>query len=452
MVDHLVIKKTERSLHLSTLEGMLYGAMQGVGEHFTAVYAVALGATNSQIAALVSLPQFLGAASQASAGRLARLVGGRKALVLTAAAAQGLMWLPILLIGLLPLGNSAAFWLIASLTLYTVFSAVTSVSWGSIMAEVVPPRIRGRYFSQRSRWSTLVNMAAFLAAGAFLYLDREQRITSFALVFGLAFLFRVLSVGLLTTLVEAPHSPKDDERVPLGKFLGELVASPLGRTILYMFCLSFVVNLASPFFTPYMLRDLEFNYLTFTLLELATIVAAILAVTHWGALADKAGNRRVMLISGILVSLVPLLWLVSGNVVWLGFAQFYSGVVWAGFNLASVNFIYDATTPRNRIAYLGYFSAGVGVATGLGALAGGVLIYYVPALLGSTVLSVFLVSGVLRLTVGALFLPHIREVRRVRAISSAELFHIMLGGGSVYRPAHHGRMHFRLHGHRDAEG
>ncbi|MBI4339845.1 MAG: hypothetical protein HY680_07810, partial [Chloroflexi bacterium] len=138
MVDHLVIKKTERSLHLSTLEGMLYGAMQGVGEHFTAVYAVALGATNSQIAALVSLPQFLGAASQASAGRLARLVGGRKALVLTAAAAQGLMWLPILLIGLLPLGNSAAFWLIASLTLYTVFSAVTSVSWGSIMAEVVP--------------------------------------------------------------------------------------------------------------------------------------------------------------------------------------------------------------------------------------------------------------------------------------------------------------------------
>ncbi|MBI4234052.1 MAG: hypothetical protein HY686_06385, partial [Chloroflexi bacterium] len=151
------------------------------------------------------------------------------------------------------------------------------------------------------------------------------------------------------------------------------------------------------------------------------------------------------------IGLVPLLWIASGNVVYLGFVQFYSGLVWAGFNLASTNFIYDATTARNRTSVLAYFGAGVGIASSLGALAGGLLIRHLPALAGSAILSMFLLSGVLRLLMALAFLPHIHEVRSVRRIPAAELFHIMLGGRTVHRPASHGRVHHLLHGHREGE-
>ncbi len=452
MAEHLSTKRLERALHLSTVEGMLYGAMQGAGEHFTSAYAIALGATNGQIAALVSLPQLLGAVAQGTAARLGRLIRHQKRWVVAAALGQDLLWLPILYVGFVTLPDGyAVWWLIAALTLYTMFSAVASVVWGSIMAEAVPDRIRGRYFGGRSRWSNLANMAAFLGAGGLLYLLRGNGVWGFAAVFGLAFLFRAVSTGLLTTLPETPHTAQERRTLGLGRFLKELFTTNLGKVLLYMFCLSFVVNLASPYFTPYMLRDLGFDYLTFTLLEMATIVAAVLSVTHWGAAADKAGNQKMLRISGVLVGIVPLLWLFSDNVFWLAFAQFYSGVVWAGFNLVSVNFIYDATTPENRIAYLGYFNAGTGLAVAAGALCGGLIIRYVPELQGSAMLSVFLVSGVLRLLTGFIFLPQIKEVRRVRVIKAAALFHILLGGSPVHRPSHHGRMHhsFRLHGHRE---
>jgi MFS family permease len=200
-----------------------------------------------------------------------------------------------------------------------------------------------------------------------------------------------------------------------------------------------------------MLRELQMDYLTFTVLEVVSIAAALWAVTHWGDAADRAGNRKMLLIAGPLVGMVPLLWMVSSNVVALGFVEFFTGFAWAGFNLLSANFIFDATTPRNRTTYLAYFSAAVSMATALGALTGGLLIEHMPKLMDSAILSMFLLSGCLRLLLAAAFLPHIQEVRRVRSLKAAELFHIILGGRTVHQPVHHGRFHHHMHGHRGAE-
>ncbi|MBI2165025.1 MAG: MFS transporter [Chloroflexi bacterium] len=446
MLNHQVIKRVERALRFSTLEGMAYGAVSGTGEHFTAAYAVALGASNTQLGFLTSLPGLLGAIAQSTSAHLVHLLGGRKRVVLIFAALSGAMWLPILSVGLI-FGANAPVWLIAFVGLYTIFSALVVPAWGAIMVEIVPNRVRGRYFGLRSRWSTLANMAAFLVAGGLLFLLRGHGVTGFALVFGLAFGFRMLSVAFLTTLLESKHQATDEERVSLRAFISQLPTSNLGRVFLYLFSVSFVVNLAGPFFVPYMLRQLEMDYLTFTLLEVMSIVASTWAVTHWGIAADRAGNRRMLLLTGVLISLVPLLWLLSKNLVYLGFVQFYSGLAWAGFNLVSTNFVYDATDPRNRTSYLAYYSAGGGLASSLGALTGGVLIGHVPRLSESALLSMFLLSGILRLAMAVVFLPHIREVRRVKSVSPSELFHIMLGGRPIHRPASHGRVHHHLHGH-----
>ncbi|MBI4313107.1 MAG: MFS transporter [Chloroflexi bacterium] len=452
MAVHVPTRRIERALHLSTLEGMFFGAMQGAGEHFTSAYAIALGASNSQLAALVSLPQLLGALSQAVAARLSTYIRRRKRWLVLFALLQDFTWLPILFLGFAGLGDGyAVYWLIGVLCAYTAFNSIAAVVWSGIMAEAVPDRIRGRYFGGRSRWVTVAHMASFWGAGTLLFALREHGLAGFGIVFGLAFLFRAVSAGLFTTLLELPQESRHNHSLGLWPFARQLFTTNLGRATLYVFCLSFTTNLASPYFTPFMLRDLNLSYMAFTLLELATVFASILAVTHWGAAADKAGNQKIMRICGILVAVVPLLWLVSRNVLWLGFAQFYSGVVWAGFNLVSVNYIYDATTPENRLAYLGYYSAGVGVAVALGALAGSLLLRFLPPIMGSAILSLFLVSGLLRFLTGLAFLPFIREVRRVRTIGAAELFHILLGGSAVHRPAHLGRLHvhLRLHGHRD---
>ncbi len=448
MNNHTTIKRAERSLHRSTVEGMAFGGVQGSGEHFVAAYGVALGASNSQIALLSSLPNLLGAAAQSTSARMSRLLGGRKRVVVLFALLSGLLWVPITGVGLLKPGNPG-FWLVLFAMLYTASNAIIGPAWSSIMAEVVPGRLRGRYFGQRTRWSTLANVAVFVTCGGLMFALRDRGLTGFVIVFMTALAFRLVSLALLATLVELPHNVKDDERPSMARMTRSLFTTNLGRLMLYLFALNFAVNLAGPFFTPYMLRTLGVSYLTFTMLEMMTILASLWAVTHWGAAADRTGNRSMLTITGVLVSFVPVLWLVSGNVFYLAAIQFYSGIAWAGFNLVSSNFLFDATTSQNRTAYLAYFGAGAALASALGAFAGGALVDRVPALLGSSLLTMFLISSVLRLMTGIVFLPGLREVRRVRKTGAAELFHIVIGGRSVHRPASHGRAHVHLHSHRE---
>ncbi|MBI4216391.1 MAG: MFS transporter [Chloroflexi bacterium] len=447
LLNHQAAKRVEHALRNSTVESMAYGAVQGLGDHFLFAYAVAIGASHQEVALLASLPMFLGALTQALSARAVALVGSRKGVAVLFAALSGLMWLPILSLGLLS-PSYAPLWLIALALLYAAFNGVVGPAWGSLMAEVVPDRLRGHYFGQRNRWSTVSNMISFLMGGGLLFLLRDRGFWGFALVFALAFLARVVSAALLTTLVEAPHSPTEEERVGLLAFWRQLRRSNFGRFVLYLFAVNFVVNLASPFFVPYMLQELKMDYLTFTVLEVLSILAGVWAVTHWGAAADRAGTLRALQVAGILIGIVPLVWALSGNVVYLGFVEFFTGLAWVGFNLASSNFLFDATTSRNRTAYLAYVGAGMGLSSALGALAGGLLISLVPPLVtGSAIITVFIISGILRLLAGLVFLSRVHEVRSVRQVASAELFHIMLGGKTAHRPAGYGRLHHHLQGY-----
>ncbi|MSP79007.1 MAG: MFS transporter [Dehalococcoidia bacterium] len=439
LLTHGEAKQAEHSLKNSSIEGAFYGGMVGLGDQFTGAYAVALRATSFEMGLLTALPMLLGALSNSFSFRAARLLGTRKRVVLLFAFLQGVVWLPIVVLSQVK-GDYRADILIACVTFYAIFASFIVPCWNSIMGEIVPARLRGKYFSRRSRVGTLSTLVFSLVGGILIYLLRDHGLTGFAIAFLAAFVLRTISVTLLTTLMEMHADVKAEQSIQLRRFLWELPRTNLGRTILFIMLMNFAVNLASPHFTPYMLRDLHMDYITFTLLTVGTAVGAVLTVTHWGAAADRFGNRQMLALAGVLVGFVPLLWLVSSNVYYLAFAQVFSGFAWAGFNLASVNFLFDGTTDRNRTAYLALFNAVAGAAGAAGALLGGWLIPYLPVVLGSSIVTMFLISGVLRLAIGVGFIPLLHEVRRVSQATASDLFHTMLAG----RPTHFSPTHGRL--------
>ena len=210
--------------------------------------------------------------------------------------------------------------------------------------------------------------------------------------------------------------------------------------------MSFAVNIAGPYFTLYELRDLGMSYFTFVVLEAVSAVATLLAVTHWGRTADRIGNRRILLLTSLLIPFVPLLWIPSSNLVYLGVIQVFSGLAWAGFNLCSINYLFDATHEGNRTRYLSYFNAGMGLTAGMGALVGGYILHMLPSLHGSAILCLFLISGLLRLVISLAFMPRVKEVRKVSGLPAAQLFHILIGGRPVHRRGVH-RRPFLFHQH-----
>ena len=437
-IDKSIVRKVENALRFSTAEGMAYGAVMGFGDNYIVAFAVALQTSNFQIGILCSVPGFLASLAQLWDVNLVRHLKSRKTLVLIFALLQALMFIPILGLAFLP-SASDGWWLILFATIYSISAALVSPAWGSIMAEVVPEHLRGRYFSLRGSLSTLTNTITLLAGGIFLTFLARKALWGFAILFGAAFLARIISWGLLTKLFEVPHKITIQNKVKTSDFARSLVSTNLGRYMLFIFSMSFAVNIASPYFAVYQLQDLKFSYFTFAALGTASSIATLLTISRWGRTADRIGNLQVMRVSSALIPLVPLLWLVSTNLIFLGFVQVFSGLAWAGFNLCSVNYLYDATSIENRTRYLAYFNCGNGLAAGLGALLGGYLITHMPVLRGYQILSIFLISGVLRGVASIIFLPRLREVRRVSTVPAAELFHMLTGGRPADRRMSHRR-------------
>jgi MFS family permease len=410
-----------KSLRLSVLDGAAYAAMLGLIQNYITPFALALKATTGQVGLLSSIPNLIVGLSQFAAPRLSETAGSRKGIILPMAFIHAIMFIPILLVPFI-FHNSQVWWLIAFITIGTVADAITNPPWGSMMADLVPIRLRGRYFSSRGRISGTIALVFSFIAGGILQLLMKTPFIGFAILFSGATVFRLLSFYFLSQMYEpaTPDNIKDDRSLwHIVRYAG---STNLGKFTLYVALLSLATSIASPFFSVYMLRDLHFNYVTFTILVASTSIAGLIFVTFWGRRADLAGNLKVIRMTSFLIPFVPLLWLASKNIYYLIFANIFSGFAWSGFNLAAGNFVYDASEAQNRTKHIAVFNAMVLLATFIGALIGGYLAPHLPALLGFQLLSLFALSGILRGAAALFFLRQITEVRRVSDMSLSRFF------------------------------
>ncbi len=144
-------------------------------------------------------------------------------------------------------------------------------------------------------------------------------------------------------------------------------------------------------------------------------------VTWWGVRSDRAGSVKVLRITAYMIPFVPALWAVNHSVYWMVFVQVYSGFAWAGFNLCAGLFVYDTSPQENRARYIALYGALGSVGAMLGSLIGGNLGPHLPPVSGSYFLTLFLLSGALRMVVVLALARQLSEVRDVEPVRTAEL-------------------------------
>jgi len=202
------------------------------------------------------------------------------------------------------------------------------------------------------------------------------------------------------------------------------------RFTLFFAAMQFAVAIASPFFTLYMLRDLEFSYVAFMFNTAASVCVQFLTLSRWGRLSDLFGNRLILVTTGLVIPFLPTLWLVSTSYYYLLAVQALSGLVWAGFTLSATNSVFDLTPRTRRATLMAVHNVVAATAVFAGAMVGGWLGTRLPetlTLFGMTwawltpLYGVFIVSTIARLAVALLFLPRLREVRKVRQMTRSGL-------------------------------
>ncbi|MDH5344522.1 MAG: MFS transporter, partial [Gammaproteobacteria bacterium] len=327
--------------------------------------------------------------------------------------------------------------LIASVVLYHGGAHLVAPQWSSMMGDIVPERRRGRFFGLRTRIVTLTTFLALMIGGMLLHVfnGKGKTLEGFVLLFAVAGLARVISVYHLSRIRD-PGGHVAALELPVGReWWQRLRHSNAVRFSIFFALMQFGVAIASPFFTVYLLRDLGFSYLEFTLNSGASIFTQFLTLSQWGRISDVFGNRRIMTVTGLFIPLMPILWTVSTDVWYLIAIQALSGFSWAGFTLAAGNFVYDLIAPNRRATYLAIHNVLANVGIFAGAILGGFLATVLPTealLFGTTyawlspLYGVFVISTLVRGGVAALLLPKLREVRNVRRISTPQvIFRVM---------------------------
>jgi MFS family permease len=424
--------EVDRSLRHSLKDAGAFAVMAGFGETYVSAFALFLRASTVQIGWLASIPPLLASIAQLLSAWLGRNPGRRKTIILAGSALQGIAWIPLLLLPLL-----FSEWALPLLIVCTLIcqsgAHLAAPQWSSLMGDLVPTRRRGRFFGVRTRLMTALTFFSLLAGG--LILDTASRLDKtvfgFVLLFGIAALARFVSVYHLSKMTDPPVShPSDlDFRFTKG-WMYRLSNSNAVRFSAFFALVQFAVAVSSPFFTVFMLRDLQFTYLEFTINTAMAILVQFLTMAQWGRIGDVFGNRRILAVAGVVICILPSLWLVSQNFWYLLAIQAVSGFAWAGFSLAASNFVYDLIGPQHRATYLSVHNVLAGIGIFCGASLGGYLGSVIPVEIeiSGTVYSwlsplcgLFIVSSVLRALVMLILLPKLREVRVVRPISYGQL-------------------------------
>lgn len=435
-------EEREKNMSLGIKEGSASTVMSIITDTYMTPFALALGANSVHIGFLNSFSGLLSPLAQVYGSKLGY---SRKKLILITVAWQALMLLPILLLGIFFMFNLKAglpIFLIVFYSLYVIFGSLSGPAWFSLIGDIVPEEKRGRYFGKRNAILGAIGIIITLISSFFLdFFRTEGRVlVGFSALFLIAMIARAGSFILLKRIKD-PDGKHKIVHEGFKHFVRNLGKTNYGKFVIYMTLINFSAMIASPFFSVYMLEELNFSYVWFTIINLGQAVSMLIFMLVWGKFADKYGNKELLIIGSLLIPALPLLWIFNQNRYYLLIPMFIGGIGWAAFNLASSNFVYDSVERDKRETYLAYMNIFAGIGIFLGAGLGGLMIKYLHVRFMNIFLFVFLVSAILRALTALIMMPIVKEVRKVEKFTFARvtpLLHLrMLGNHTTLHHTHH---------------
>jgi MFS family permease len=366
--------RVRRSLRASTVEGVFAELFTAcVGPAVLTGFALHLGASAVEVGMVVALPQ-LAQAVQFPAAWATALFGGRRVAIAAVTLSRQAL-LPLAALPFLPLDPAVARGvLVACAALSAVLAVVGNNAWTAWMGELVPERLRGRYFGRRTAACTLGGSLAGVAVARGLDAAGGAGATSLVLA---ALALSASAVGLVTSaLLARQHEPAGlSPRAPTVRDLARPFRDPdARRLVVYQIAWNGSVGLAGGYFTFHMLENLRAGFTVVALHAAGTAASRVLAAPLWGRAVDRAGARPVLAASSLAAAGLPLLWLAtSPDVLWpIAIDAVLGGIAWGGHGIAAFAAPLDVGARRDRPFYLAAFATAGGLAFAVAAALGGI--------------------------------------------------------------------------------
>ncbi|MBW4439629.1 MAG: MFS transporter [Plectolyngbya sp. WJT66-NPBG17] len=373
------------SLHASTLDAIFATVFSNIaGGVLLSNFLVELHASPVEIGLSASIPMMANLIQPIGAilGDRAR---SRHNYCLAIYTPSRLIWL-LLLAGIAAFSwgkitdHTMVIWTLAIVFFTHVLGALGGASWLSWLAALVPRRLRGRYFSIRNSAANLTCLISVPLAGLVVSRYGGGSIEGYGIVLLIGIVAGIVSLGFQWFMSDV--NPQEQQQALPATETMPIVAvlqdANFVRFLIYFSVWMFAVNLSAPFFNLYLLDNLGLDVSWVTIYSSLTSAANLLMLIFWGKLADRVGNRFLLLTVGVLVALTPIFWLGTGTDtlslwVWLPLLHILAGGTWAAIDLCNNNIQLGITPVQNQSTYFAIAAAIAGVSGALGTTAGGFL-------------------------------------------------------------------------------
>ncbi len=238
----------------------------------------------------------------------------------------------------------------------SLFNAVLGVVWNGWMHDLVPARLRGRYFGQRNRICQGATLVFVLSAGCILgWGDYTARV--FQAIIAVACLCRAASLYYFWLMPDQQTARiQPPERTPL---LTQIAVVRRSHSLLLFIAFgaiwNFAANCFGPFYHVFLFEQLNFSGVQVGLLATLGALGGMISLPVWGGLLDRYGNKAAMTVALILWQAQNLLWcvLTPANSVLLYGIWFWGGGLSAGFVLGQFTILLKLIPPEARSLSIG---------------------------------------------------------------------------------------------------
>lgn len=344
--------------------------MVGLGETYVPAFVLAMGLGEVVAGLVATLPMLAGAFFQLVTPWGVRHLRSYRRWVVLCAVLQALSFLP-LVVGA-ALGRMSLLWLGVATIAYWSFGMATSPAWNAWVTSLVPEGSRPRFFAERTRRAQAALFVAILVGGLLLQWGRGRgaELSFFAVLFTVAIAARLVSAAFLARQSEAPGLAVGHRALGPQAVLASVLEARSGRVLAYLLGMQAVVNVAAPFFTPYMLKNLALSYAQFMVLTATAFLARVLVLPLLGRLAHRHGTRPILWWGAMGIVPLPALWLVSHDFHYLLVLQTFAGSAWAALEFATLLSFLEGIPEKDRASVLSLFNLGTAVAIAFGAVVG----------------------------------------------------------------------------------
>jgi len=346
------------------------------------IFALRLRASSIEIGAVSTFPSLLNIYGQLLWGSIGTLARNRKSLMLLG----GLIYASFYLL----IAHAATPQeLILLLTIQSFFFSAFVTYYLELLSLNLPRYKRGSALGKLNVAASLGSFFGNLAGGWILH-----EYGFIPAIFYFSTFFTILGLMFLSKTEYYTTSPKR-----MKMFKEALKNKRLTYFLFVMCCFDFVSSLPGPFFSIYLVTNLNGTLFDLALLGIIGIVVGGLFYDSWGWVVDFLGRRATMIGTLVPITLTPLVYFLAGDVVPIYLYTFISSLSWAGFNLATSAYLFDIVRRDLSLVEIALFNTLTGTASSIAPLIGGAIVE------NFGIRAAFLLSFLLRLLV---ILPFLR--------------------------------------------